>query len=49
MPTERQRGPTRALAIVIVAEMCIGASEGLGRRVFAAQQLFEMPDMHSGR
>ena len=36
-----------ALVIVIVAEMFIGSTDGLGDRVFEAQQLFAMPDMYA--
>jgi ABC-type nitrate/sulfonate/bicarbonate transport system permease component len=35
------------LALVIVAEMFIGSTDGLGQRVFEAQQLFGMPDMYA--
>ena len=40
-------GVALALVIVIVAEMFIGLTDGLGQRVFEAQQLFEMPDMYA--
>jgi NitT/TauT family transport system permease protein len=40
-------GVSLALVIVIVAEMFIGSTDGLGQRVFGAQQLFEMPDMYA--
>jgi ABC-type nitrate/sulfonate/bicarbonate transport system permease component len=40
-------GVSLALVIVIVAEMFIGSTDGLGQRVFEAQQLFEMPDMYA--
>ena len=33
--------------IVVVAEMFIGSTDGLGNRVFEAQQLFAMPDMYA--
>jgi ABC-type nitrate/sulfonate/bicarbonate transport system permease component len=33
--------------IVVVAEMFIGSTDGLGQRVFEAQQLFAMPDMYA--
>ncbi len=36
-----------ALVIVVVAEMFIGSVDGLGHRVFDAQQMFEMPDMYA--
>ena len=36
-----------ALVIVVVAEMFIGSTDGLGNRVFEAQQLFAMPDMYA--
>ena len=32
---------------VVVAEMFIGSTDGLGQRVFEAQQLFDMPDMYA--
>ena len=40
-------GVSLALVIVIVAEMFIGSTDGLGQRMFEAQQLFEMPDMYA--
>jgi NitT/TauT family transport system permease protein len=40
-------GVSLALVIVVVAEMFIGSTDGLGQRVFEAQQLFEMPDMYA--
>src|SRR6266853_651764 len=40
-------GISLALVIVIVAEMFIGSTDGLGQRVFEAQQLFNMPDMYA--
>jgi NitT/TauT family transport system permease protein len=42
-----RNGVSLALVIVIVAEMFIGSVDGLGHRVFEAQQLFEMPDMYA--
>lgn len=36
-----------ALIIVVVAEMFIGSTDGLGQRVFEAQQLFDMPNMYA--
>ena len=36
-----------ALVIVVVAEMFIGSTDGLGQSVFEAQQLFNMPDMYA--
>jgi len=36
-----------ALVVIIVAEMFIGSQDGLGHRVFEAQQLFNMPDMYA--
>lgn len=40
-------GVSLALVIVVVAEMFIGSTDGLGHRVFEAQQLFAMPDMYA--
>jgi ABC-type nitrate/sulfonate/bicarbonate transport system permease component len=40
-------GISLALVIVIVAEMFIGSTDGLGQRVFEAQQLFNMADMYA--
>ena len=40
-------GVSFSLVIVIVAEMFIGSTDGLGQRVFEAQQLFDMPDMYA--
>jgi NitT/TauT family transport system permease protein len=40
-------GVSLALVIVVVAEMFIGSTDGLGQRVFEAQQLFDMPDMYA--
>ncbi len=42
-----RNGVSLALVIVVVAEMFIGSVDGLGHRVFDAQQLFEMPDMYA--
>ncbi|MCG6874444.1 MAG: ABC transporter permease [Betaproteobacteria bacterium] len=42
-----RNGVSLALVIVVVAEMFIGSTDGLGQRVFEAQQLFEMPDMYA--
>jgi ABC-type nitrate/sulfonate/bicarbonate transport system permease component len=42
-----RNGVSLALVIVVVAEMFIGSTNGLGNRVFEAQQLFEMPDMYA--
>ncbi|MGB8433136.1 MAG: ABC transporter permease subunit [Burkholderiales bacterium] len=42
-----RNGVSLALVIVVVAEMFIGSRDGLGHRVFEAQQLFEMPDMYA--
>jgi NitT/TauT family transport system permease protein len=42
-----RNGVSLALVIVVVAEMFIGSIDGLGHRVFEAQQLFEMPDMYA--
>jgi NitT/TauT family transport system permease protein len=42
-----RNGVSLALVIVVVAEMFIGSIDGLGFRVFEAQQLFEMPDMYA--
>lgn len=42
-----RNGVSLALVIVVVAEMFIGSTDGLGHRVFDAQQLFEMPDMYA--
>ncbi len=40
-------GISLALVIVIVAEMFIGSTDGLGRRVVNAQMVFEMPAMYA--
>ena len=42
-----RNGVSLALVIVVVAEMFIGSVDGLGHKVFEAQQLFEMPDMYA--
>jgi ABC-type nitrate/sulfonate/bicarbonate transport system permease component len=42
-----RNGVSLALVIVIVAEMFIGSTDGLGQRVFESQQLFAMPDMYA--
>lgn len=42
-----RNGVSLALVIVVVAEMFIGSVDGLGHRVFEAQQLFDMPDMYA--
>jgi NitT/TauT family transport system permease protein len=42
-----RNGVSLALVIVVVAEMFIGSIDGLGHRVFEAQQLFDMPDMYA--
>ena len=38
-----RNGVSLALVIIVVAEMFIGSQDGLGHRVFEAQQLFDMP------
>ena len=38
-----RNGVSLALVIIVVAEMFIGSTDGLGHRVFEAQQLFDMP------
>lgn len=40
-------GVSLALVIVIVAEMFIGSTDGLGQRVINAQALFDMPEMYA--
>lgn len=40
-------GVSIALVIVIVAEMFIGSTDGLGQRIMNAQTVFEMPDMYA--
>jgi ABC-type nitrate/sulfonate/bicarbonate transport system permease component len=42
-----RNGVSLALVIVVVAEMFIGSVDGLGFRVFEAQQLFNMPEMYA--
>lgn len=42
-----RNGVSLALVVVVVAEMFIGSTDGLGHRVFESQQLFEMPDMYA--
>ena len=42
-----RNGVSLALVIIVVAEMFIGSTDGLGQRVFEAQQLFEMPDRYA--
>jgi len=42
-----RNGVSLALVVIIVAEMFIGSQDGLGHRVFEAQQLFNMPDMYA--
>src|SRR3712207_3564863 len=42
-----RNGVSLALVIVVVAEMFIGSTDGLGNRVFEAQQMFAMPDMYA--
>jgi NitT/TauT family transport system permease protein len=42
-----RNGVSLALVIVVVAEMFIGSTDGLGHRVFEAQQLFNMSDMYA--
>ena len=40
-------GVSLSLIIVIVAEMFIGAKDGLGDSIFEAQQMFDMPQMYA--
>jgi len=40
-------GISLALVIVIVAEMFIGSTDGLGQRVINAQMVFDMPNMYA--
>jgi ABC-type nitrate/sulfonate/bicarbonate transport system permease component len=40
-------GVSFALVIVIVAEMFIGSTDGLGQRVINAQSIFNMPEMYA--
>jgi ABC-type nitrate/sulfonate/bicarbonate transport system permease component len=42
-----RNGVSLALIVVIVAEMFIGSKDGLGNRIFEAQQLFDMPGMYA--
>ena len=35
------------LVIVIVAEMFIGSTDGLGQRILKSQMVFDMPDMYA--
>src|SRR3984893_6414711 len=42
-----RNGVSLALVIVIVAEMFIGSTDGLGQRGFEAQQLFDIPDLYA--
>ena len=42
-----RNGVSLALVIVVVAEMFIGSTDGLGHRVFEAQQLSAMPEMYA--
>jgi sulfonate transport system permease protein len=42
-----RNGVSLALVVIIVAEMFIGSQDGLGHRVFEAQQLFNMPEMYA--
>lgn len=40
-------GVSLALVIVIVAEMFIGSTDGLGQRIMNAQMVFDMPQMYA--
>jgi len=40
-------GVSFALVIVIVAEMFIGSTDGLGQRVINSQSIFNMPEMYA--
>lgn len=40
-------GVSLALVIVIVAEMFIGSTDGLGQRIMNAQMVFDMPEMYA--
>jgi NitT/TauT family transport system permease protein len=40
-------GVSLALVIVIVAEMFIGSTDGLGQRILKSQMVFDMPDMYA--
>jgi NitT/TauT family transport system permease protein len=42
-----RNGVSLALVIVVVAEMFIGSTNGLGHLVFESQQLFAMPEMYA--
>ena len=42
-----RNGVSIALAIVIVAEMFIGSTDGLGQRIMNAQMVFDMPQMYA--
>ncbi len=42
-----RNGISLALVIVVVAEMFLGSVNGIGHRVFEAQQMFDMPDMYA--
>lgn len=42
-----RNGVSLALVIIIVAEMFIGSSDGLGHRLIEAQMLFKMPTMYA--
>lgn len=42
-----RNGISIALVIVIVAEMFIGSTDGLGQRVMNAQMIFDMPRMYA--
>ena len=42
-----RNGVSLALVNIVVAEMFIGSTDGLGQRVFEAQQLFDMPGMYA--
>ena len=40
-------GVSYALVVIIVAEMFIGASNGMGHRIIDAQQIFELGQMYA--
>ena len=42
-----RNGVSLALVIVVVAEMFIGSTDGLGQRVINAQMIFNMPEMYA--
>jgi sulfonate transport system permease protein len=42
-----RNGISLSLVIVVVAEMFIGSSDGIGYRLIEAQMLFEMPTMYA--